>query len=146
MPQTDSVIRCHYRDSAGRRCRLPRKQSHPTFCTRHARPAEPDPTLPAADLTAELLGPLDDFRTNASINYTLGRLLMLKASGEISARDASVVAYICQLLIQTVPGVRKEIIWSDGQSEKDIQVRRVLQATASLWDEEEEPASPGARE
>jgi hypothetical protein len=186
MPETDpliSLIRCHYRDSAGRRCRLPREKGHPTFCTRHARPrfgapgkgavpignaapgkgavpvgnaapgkgavpvgnaapgkgAVPVGYLPAADLTPDLLGPLNDFRTNTSINYTLGRLLILKAADQISARDASVVAYICQLLLQSVPGVRKEMSWSRGQSPEDQSLRSVLQATSSLWDDADAP-------
>jgi hypothetical protein len=138
MPETDPAIRCHYRDSAGRRCRLPRQKSHPTFCARHARPA-PEPADSSPDVSAELLGPLRDFRTATSINYTLGRLLIYKAAGEISARDASVIAYICQLLIHTIPGVRKEINWSDGRSPEDAHIRSVLQATSSLWDEAEEP-------
>jgi len=135
MPEIDPAVRCHYRDSAGRRCRLPRQKSHPTFCARHARPASPDPAASTPDVSAELLGPLCDFRTATSINYTLGRLLIYKASGEISARDASVIAYICQLLMQTVPAVRKEMSWSRGDDPEDEQLRSVLQATSSLWDE-----------
>ena len=151
MPETDDLIRCHYRDSAGRRCRLPREKGHPTFCTRHARPrpagfgapgkgAVPVGNVPAADLTPDLLGPLNDFRTNTSINYTLGRLLILKAADQISARDAAVVAYICQLLLQSVPGVRKEMSWSRGKSPEDQSLRSVLQATSSLWDDADTPA------
>jgi hypothetical protein len=147
MPETDPLIRCHYRDSAGRRCRLPREKGHPTFCSRHARPrfgapgkgAVPVGNAPAADLTPDLLGPLNDFRTNTSINYTLGRLLILKAADQISARDAAVVAYICQLLLQTVPGVRKEMSWSRGQDPEDQYLRDVLNATSSLWDDADVP-------
>lgn len=140
MPQTDPANRCHYRDAAGRRCRLPRKQGHPTFCARHARPAVSDPNAPSPDVSAELLGPLCDFRTATSINYTLGRLLIYKAAGEISARDASIITYICQLLLQSVPLVRKEQNWSHhGHSPEDEALRSVLQATSSLWDETDDP-------
>jgi len=146
MPhQIDPLIRCHYRDSGGRRCRLPREKSHPTFCTHHAHRPKPDSTLPAADLTADLLGPLNDFRTNTSINYTLGRLLILKAADQISARDASVLAYICQLLLQSVPGVRREMNYSLIGSPEDSDLRGVLQATSSLWDSEEQPEPQSAR-
>jgi hypothetical protein len=164
MPETDPLIRCHYHDSAGRRCRLPREKGHPTFCSRHARSrfgapgkgavpvgfgapgkgAVPVGYAPAADLTPDLLGPLNDFRTNTSINYTLGRLLILKAADQISARDAAVVAYICQLLLQSVPGVRKEMSWSRGQSPEDQSLRSVLQATSSLWDDADAPAPAAA--
>ncbi len=80
-----------------------------------------------------------------SINYTLGRLLILKAADQISARDAATVAYICQLLLQTVPGVRKEIHWSQSQGPEDQDLRGVLQATSSLWDAEDEPEPHSAR-
>jgi hypothetical protein len=138
MPDTDLARRCHYRDSAGRRCRLPRQKSHPTFCARHARPAVSDPNAHSPDISAELLGPLCDFRTATSINYTLGRLLIYKAAGEISARDASIIAYICQLLMQTIPGVRKEMSLSRYQDAEGENLRSVLQATSSLWDEAED--------
>ena len=144
MPQTNPAIRCHYRDSAGRRCRLPRMKSHPTFCTRHARPAAPEPTVPEIDVSQELLGPLTDFRSTTAINYTLGRLLILKAAGHISPRDASIVAYICQLLMQTVPTVRKEMCWSRGSSPEDQDLAGVVEATASLWDEDDEPEESAA--
>jgi len=139
MPETDPSIRCHYRDSAGRRCRLPRMQSHPTFCIRHARPATPEPTVPEIDLSQELLGPLTDFRSATSINYVLGRLLVLKAAGLISPRDASISAYICQLIMQTVPAVRKEMSCSRLTHPDYQDLRGVIEATASVWDEEQDP-------
>ena len=142
MLQFDSseLNRCHYRDSAGRRCRLPRQQGHPTFCSRHVRP-EADP---AYDFSHGLLGPLNDFRSMTSINYVLGRLLILKAAGAISARDASVVTYICQLLAQTIPYVRKEVTWSRGHDPEDLSLRSVLQATSSVWNDPDDTSAPKA--
>jgi hypothetical protein len=143
----DPITRCHYRDSGGRRCRSPREKGHPTFCSRHAslraRALEvavtPESTT-AADLTPDLLGPINDFRTNTAINYTLGRLLILKAADQISARDAATMAYICQLLLQSVPGVRKELSWSRKDFPEDDDLRTVVEATSSLWDDAEAPA------
>jgi hypothetical protein len=144
MPQIDPATRCQYRDSAGRRCRRHLRDGHPVFCRRHARPDPSDspsglPNPRTHDISPELLGPLQDFRTAAGINFTLGRLLILTAANRISSRDASVMAYICQLLLQSLSAVRHEITWSDGSSEEDKQVRRVLEATSSLFDTEDSP-------
>ena len=168
----DPITRCHYRDSGGRRCRMPREKGHPSFCSRHASSAAlarqqsggSDSGIGApgkgavqvgigapgkgavqvgnvaADLTPDLLGPINDFRTNTAINYTLGRLLILKAADQISARDAATMAYICQLLLQSVPGVRKEMRWSHGGGPEDADLRSVIDATSSLWDDAEAPA------
>jgi len=125
--------RCHHRDTAGRRCRSQRMSGHPTFCVRHNRP-EPEPTELPLDLSGELLGPIQDFRSAASITYILGRLLLLKAAGVISARDASVVAYICQLLMQNLPNIRKEIDWARMPGPQYDHVRNVLNATRTIWD------------
>jgi len=144
QPDISQLNRCHYRDSAGRRCRLPRKKSHPTFCLRHARPDElaPEPNLPI-DLSGELLGPLQDFRSATSVNFVLGRLLLLKAAGVVSARDAAVVTYICQLLIQTVPAVRREMDWSRRDDPQNAHLRSVINATRSVWGSPETaPAAP----
>ena len=143
----DPITRCHYRDSGGRRCRMPREKGHPSFCSRHASAAAlarqqsgGSNSTTAADLTPDLLGPINDFRTNTAINYTLGRLLILKAADQISARDAATMAYICQLLLQSVPGVRKEMRWSQGAGPEDADLRSVIDATSSLWDDAEAPA------
>src|SRR5271168_2914876 len=158
QPDISQLNRCHYRDSAGRRCRLPRKKSHPTFCLRHARPDELEAGFGAPgkgavpvgfgapgkgavpvgndlpiDLSGELLGPLQDFRSATSVNFVLGRLLLLKAAGVVSARDAAVVTYICQLLIQTVPAVRKEMDWSRRDDPQNAHLRSVINATRSVW-------------
>jgi len=150
LSDKDSVNRCYFRDRAGRRCRLPRQQGHPTFCARHARPAQPEAGFGApgkgpvpvgnVDLSAELLGPINDFRTATSINYTLGRLLIYKAAGEISSKDTAVIAYVCQLLLQTIPLVRRELRLSRYNDEEGNRLNSVVKATSTIWDEDEDSA------
>jgi len=127
--------RCQYRDSAGRRCRGDRQRGDPTFCPRHRRALlGPDetPALDTSGIWEDLLGPLRDFRTATGINFTLGRLLLLRASGSVSARDASVIAYICQLLLQSLPQVEKELDLAGALDQKREQIRRVLQETTPI--------------
>ena len=127
--------RCQYRDSAGRRCRRDRQRGDPTFCTRHRTALlGPDdtPSLDSSGVWEHLLGPLRDFRTATGINFTLGRLLLLHASGSVSARDASVIAYICQLLLQSLPQVEKELDLVGALDQKREQIRQVLQDTTPI--------------
>ena len=123
-----------------------------TLCTRHslsaasksslATPHTSFGTAPAAtpgrdtdadaDVSADLLGPVEDFRTAAAVNHALGKLLILLAGNRISPRRGAVLAYTCQLLLQSVAAVDKEI-WLTGNAD-DIrkEVRSVLQATSPL--------------
>jgi hypothetical protein len=130
MPTTDSHNRCEYRKSDGKRCRSLRAADHPSYCAQHAgwllEGKKPE------DLTSELLGPLGDLRTAAGVNYMLGRLVMLVASRRITTREAAVIGYLGQLLLQSVGGVSKEV-WSARINKTDnAELRQVLEQTASL--------------
>lgn len=108
MPSHTSTDRCNYRDIAGRRCRLPRKPTHPDLCAHHAR-LNPEGTLedPKA-LAAEVLGPSPDFCSATSLNQTLGKLLELHLARRLPSRQVAVAGYLCQLLLQTLPHVERE--------------------------------------
>src|SRR5271156_6542175 len=108
MPSHAPSDRCNYRDIAGRRCRLPRKATHPDLCAHHARlNPEGTPEDPQV-LAAEVLGESPDFRSADSINQTLGKLLELHIARRIPARQVAVAGYLCQLLLQTLPHVERE--------------------------------------
>jgi hypothetical protein len=66
------------------------------------------------EAVAELLGPLEDFSSPASVNFFLGNLLKLMARKKIDRRDALAQAYICQLLLNTFPHMRRELESDDG--------------------------------
>lgn len=66
------------------------------------------------EAVAELLGPLEDFSSPASVNFFLGNLLKLMARKKIDRRDALAQAYICQLLLNTFPHMRRELQSQDG--------------------------------
>ena len=131
MPPSPSENRCQHTDRAGRRCRMPRVQAEASLCTLHAG-REPGENPHLENLTAELLGPLQDFRSAAAINYTLGRLLILTASNRIPPRNATVVAYICQLLLQSISDVKHEVSLTTDNDEDNDQLQRVLEATSTL--------------
>ena len=153
LPASRAQNRCSYTSAGGYQCRSLGGLDHSTLCTRHALSvahkaslATPHPsfgTAPAAtlgrgtdtdaaDVSAELLGPVEDFRTAAAVNHALGKLLILLAGNRISPRRGAVLAYTCQLLLQSVAAVDKEI-WLTGNAD-DIrkEVRSVLHATSPL--------------
>jgi hypothetical protein len=110
--------RCQYSSPKGRPCRMQRSATHPTLCHHHARQEErtaasdfkpADPTL-----ALDLLGPVHDFRSAASINHVLGKLLVLLTTDRIPPRNAAVTAYICQLLLQSLGEVKNELYEVDN--------------------------------
>jgi len=120
--------------------------NHPTYCFFHARPegvSDLPPDSPHAagigagpsDSTLEdLLGPLQDYRTAAGVNFTLGRLLLLVADNRISARKAHLIAYICRLLLQSIPAVAKEIGTATLDEDEREDLSRAIRATRFLFE------------
>jgi len=136
MTNTNSDRRCQHKDAGGKRCRMLRALDHPSLCAQHAgwlTDRDTGEQHPPEDLTAELLGPVGDFRTITAINYALGKLALLVASHRISTKEAAILGYLFQLLLQTVPGVNHEIsITKIDRTNSSDGLRHVLQQTASL--------------
>jgi hypothetical protein len=65
----------------------------------------PDPEI----LAAELLGDIVNFTTADSVNLFLGNLVKQLARQRIARRDAIALAYLCQLLLNSLPPMWKEI-------------------------------------
>jgi hypothetical protein len=81
-----------------------------TLCSEHTRQQEnhqqtPDPET----LAAELLGELEDFSTADAVNHFLGNLVKQLARKRIARRDAIALAYLCQLLLNSLPPMWREI-------------------------------------
>jgi hypothetical protein len=117
-PSTEIVIdpRCKYVAASGRRCRAP---GYFAFCLPHAQMEQQ--FLNAESVAEDLIGPINDFRTNLCVNEVLGNLLKLVAQNRIPIRHANTLAYICQLILSSNPGVRQEMILSGG-TEYELQI------------------------
>ena len=107
--------RCKYKTADGRCCTMLRMDDHPSLCYQHWRyqvfqPENEDPE----SVAAELLGSTEDFTTAAAVNKVLGRLLALLARKRIPPRNAATVAYICQLLLTSLPAVERETLRAQG--------------------------------
>ena len=137
---------CAYRDARGRGCRIPviSAVNHPSLdessapldgfpadglCAFHARRALERQR--AAEATAtELLASVPDFTDAASVNRVLGNLLKLVAHKRIPHRDAIALAYIAQLLLNSLAAQdRKKLL--DCEVER---LNRVLHPPRVVWD------------
>jgi hypothetical protein len=101
--QSAPQITCEHLNRRGRRCRSgPLDNS--AFCRRH----QPDPKPTADELAAELLGSIPDFSTASSVNLFLGNLVKQFAHKRIERRDAVTLAYLGQLLLNSLPALDRQ--------------------------------------
>jgi hypothetical protein len=131
MSQPAPENRCQHADTSGRQCRLPRSENHPSLCLNHAR-QELLQFQSRQDFAPELLGPIQDFQSAAAINHALGRLYVLLGANRINTRQAAVLAYICQLMLQSLSGVRHEIGKVVDYKFAETELYRVIESLPAL--------------
>jgi hypothetical protein len=76
------------------------------LCFKHA--ADLQRELDQADVAASLIGNVEEFRSAADINHSLGELYKLQARNKITPRRAAVMAFTCSLLLRTLPAIERE--------------------------------------
>ena len=103
---SSAPLHCQYRTASGRRCRMAVSDPHSGLCHKHA--AERQQNLDQADLAAALIGDIEEFRSAADINHSLGELYKLQARNKITPRRAAVMAYTANLLLRTLPAIYAE--------------------------------------
>lgn len=138
---TEIVIdpRCKYVAASGRRCRAlasrdtSRVSGYSAFCLTHAQMEQQ--FLDAKSVAEDLIGPIDDFRTNTTINAILGHLLKLVAQNRIPLRNANALSYICQLLLNSNEGVRHETNLVGGKS---YEMAIINDSMDTMWPDEDE--------
>ena len=98
---------CQFAFADGRRCRMTRHKDHGYLCLFHAR--DEQQLLESQRLGAELSATLTGHFLNAAdINHVLGKLFTALAQNRISQRNAHTLAYIGQLMLQSIPNVKRE--------------------------------------
>jgi hypothetical protein len=97
--------RCRHRTPSGRRCKLPTHRPGDLLCLNHQIEYK---KADAFNLQAALLADSHAFQTAQGINNALQNLYGLLANNYISARRASVLAYISSLLLRTLPAIDAE--------------------------------------
>ena len=111
----DSGCKHHTRNG---RCRMPVADSLSSLCAEHARRRQK--LDKAANLSAELVAGLTEFRSAVPINDFLSRLLLFQAQDRIPPRRAAVMAYTCNLLLRTLPAIQHERNPQDDEPQRII--------------------------
>lgn len=116
--------RCLYSTSDTRRCTMLRAPSHASLCPFHA--SQERQLLESDRVGADLATLSGEFKTGSDVNHALGKLFAVLAQNRIPARNAAVLAYIGQLLLQSLSTVKHEIQSKQGHSAWEQTVSRAL--------------------
>jgi hypothetical protein len=110
-----SPLHCQHCSPSGRRfCRLPISDPDSGLCSRHAALLQKD--FDQADLAASLIGDIQEFRSAADINHSLGELYELQARNKITPRRAAVMAYTANLILRTLAAIALETDPATGET------------------------------
>ena len=102
---------CKFPFSDGRRCRMLRHPAHASLCPFHAR--EELKLRESAALGTQLATTLTGgFMTATDVNHVLGKLYTAVAQDRLPARNASTLAYLGQLLLNSVDSIKSEYKFS----------------------------------
>jgi hypothetical protein len=74
--------------------------SSKSFCPFHAK--QESQNLDPTEVTQQILGPVKEFHSAFSINHALRNLFIATAQNRIPPKTAATLAYISQLILQTV--------------------------------------------
>ncbi len=138
--EAESAQVCLFHSADGRRCGMLRWKRNRQFCLFHARQEQ-------QLLDLDYIG--DDgptlsgrFRTATDVNCALGELYEAMAHNRVPPRNAAALAYIAQLIIQTLPQVKSEAIRSEGEEWWDDELRETFDGQTKP--EPEEDAKSGS--
>jgi hypothetical protein len=104
---------CSFTFADGRRCRTPRRLSHPSLCAFHARKEAQALAGDKAgqDIAYHLSG---SYVSACDLSSALGRLFAAVAQGQIKPKTASTLAYLGQTLVQNLHHAQHEYINAFG--------------------------------
>jgi hypothetical protein len=108
---TDVSARCQFHFSDGRCCRMLRSPAHRSFCACHAK--QELQLLESQRLGTEISASFHgDFLTATDINHVLGKLFTAVSQDRIPLRKAAVLTYMGQVMLSSLPHVKKEFPFS----------------------------------
>jgi hypothetical protein len=111
--ESNDATLCQYPFADGRHCRMLRLASHPSLCVFHAREERQllEADMHGEDLTESLSGHIT---TAGDVNHVLGKLFAAVAQNRIPPRNAATLAYIGQLLLQSLPSIKSDVYQTYG--------------------------------
>jgi hypothetical protein len=104
--ESDTAL-CRHIDSAGRRCNMLVMSAASDLCAYHAQ-RHLQAQRGSETAASELLVCVSDFSDAASVNRFLGTLVKQVTLKRIPRRDAVTLAYICQLLLNSLGALNRE--------------------------------------
>ena len=109
----DRASLCSFTFTDGRRCRTPRRDSHPHLCAFHARKEAQALAGEEAgeDIAFFLSG---DYVSAGDLTFALGRLFAAVAQGHVKPKTAGTLAFLGQTLVQTLQLAQHEYISAFG--------------------------------
>ncbi len=109
----DRASLCSFTFTDGRRCRSPRRDSHPHLCAFHARKeAQALAGQEAGEDIAFFLS--GDYVSAGDLSFALGRLFAAVAQGHVKPKTASTLGFLGQTLVQTLQLAQNEYISAFG--------------------------------
>jgi hypothetical protein len=111
---SDPENRCTFLFADGRRCRMLQTRTESTLCPHHAK--EELQRREAEKLKAELAGLSGAVSSATQVCEVLGKVFNALAEGRITARTANTLGYLGQLMLQSMPAVRREVNDAVGHS------------------------------
>ena len=124
-------VRCTTLTADGRRCTSLLYPGHTSLCHLHLR-QQLDGSPPSDDVAADILQSIQNFQSAASINAALGKIFTMLAAGRIKRQDALSMAYICQLLLQSLKEFKHEIRLTTYEKFFERDLLKVLNARTPL--------------
>jgi hypothetical protein len=104
--ESDTALCSHF-DTAGRRCHMLVMSAASDLCSYHAQ-RRLQAQRGSETAASELLACVSDFSDAASVNRFLGNLVKQVTLKRIPRRDAVTLAYICQLLLNSLSAINRE--------------------------------------
>ncbi len=113
---------CRFVSAHNHRCRMLRAWNHDALCAHHARQQQQQ----TEDFADGLLAGIEDFRSASAVNHALGKVFELTARDRISPRKAALLAYLGQLLLNSLPAVRLELSYAHALPNLHKTINRML--------------------
>jgi hypothetical protein len=104
---------CAFTFSDGRCCSNLRHPTHPQLCLPHARKEAAQ--LAEREVGTTICGELRrNYVTASDLTWTVSRVFEAVASGQIKPKTAKTLAYLAQIMAQTIPLAQYELLESLG--------------------------------
>jgi hypothetical protein len=137
--------RCTFSYPGGRRCNEFRAKGHDSLCLYHYRreqKLDPSTSPEAREIVSKILGTREQFKTATEVNDALAKVFALRGRKLISVRDATLFAYLSQLLLISLNSVEHEFTQVYEHSEWEKLIERILQLPGATLPPLENVAPP----